>query len=490
MRSFMERLRRPRTLIALAVAALVLAGAAAYGYFEIYKPPEDVSNPDVAFDASDDEETEAPKKAKPDDFVWPTYGLTNRRTRYLDAKVKPPYRRIWTLRGDGLLEYTPVLAKGTLYHVRNSGMAEAFDAATGRFRWRRDLGALNASSPTYAKNRLFVSLLDPQRIVALSAKTGRVLWKRELPSRSESSPVVIDGIVYFGSEDGTVYALRAKNGARRWTFQTADAVYGVSYANGRLFFGDKSGKVTAVNARSGKLIWQQQTNGAAFGGGGIFYSTPAVAFGRVYIGNADSKVYSFSARDGSLAWTYSTGHYVYGGPAVADIPGLGPTVYIGSYDQTFYALDARNGELRWSHDSPGEISGAATIVGDIVYFSSFDGGTTGLGVKTGKVRFRWPDGRYTPVISDGRRIYLTGYAQVYGLVPRGSEEARQAVRRERQAAREKRRAARAKRQGPRAKRQGARAKRRASRATRAKKARTAKERKRRARRSKRKKKRS
>jgi outer membrane protein assembly factor BamB len=328
------------------------------------------------------------------------------------------------LRGEGLLEYTPVLAKGVLYQVRNSGTAEAFMAATGRFKWRKDVGTLNASSPTYAKNRLFVSLLDPKVIMSLSTKNGRTLWRKTLPSRSESSPVVIDGIVYFGSEDGTVYALKAKNGARVWTYQTSDAVYGVSYANGRLFFGDKSGKVTAVNAKNGREIWQKQTSGASLGRGGIFYSTPAVAFGRVYIGNADAKVYSFSAKDGSLAWTYTTGHYVYGGPAVADIPGLGPTVYIGSYDSKFYALDARSGKLRWSHDSPGEISGAATIVGDVVYFSSFDGGTTGLGVKRGNVRFRWPDGRYTPVISDGKRIYLTGYAQVYGLVPKGSEEGR------------------------------------------------------------------
>ena len=141
----------------------------------------------------------------------------------------------------------------------------------------------------------------------------------------------------------------------------------------------------------------------------------------MYIGNADTKVYSFSARDGSLAWSQSTGHYVYGGPAVADIPGLGPTVYIGSYDSNFYALDARSGAVRWSYDSGGSISGAATIVGDIVYFSSFDAGTTGLDVQTGKVRFRWPDGRYTPVISDGKRIYLTGYAQVYGLEPRAAK---------------------------------------------------------------------
>jgi len=432
----MERLRRPRTWLILGVLAALAVGAGLYGYFEIYKPEGDVSNPDVEFDEGDTDEA-PPAKKKPKAFIWPTYGYTNRRTRYIDADLKPPFRRAWTLRGEGLLEYTPVLAKGVLYQVRNNGTAEAFSAETGRFRWRRDLAELNASSPTYAKDRLFVSLLAPQRVLALSAKNGRTLWKRDLPSRSESSPVVVDGIVYFGSEDGTVYALKAKNGARKWTYQTAGAVYGVSYANDRLFFGDKTGKVTAVNADNGKLIWQKQTNGARLGAGGIFYSTPAVAFGRVYIGNADSKVYSFSARDGSLAWSQSTGHYVYGGPAVADIPGIGPTVYIGSYDSNFYALDARSGAVRWTHDSGGSISGAATIVGDIVYFSSFDAGTTGLDVQSGKVRFRWPDGRYTPVISDGKRIYLTGYAQVYGLEPRAAKAQSSGKRKERKAKRAK-----------------------------------------------------
>ena len=433
----MHRLRRPRTLLLLGLLAALVVGGGLYGYFEVYKPEGDVSNPDVAFDEGD---TEEPRTKKRKAFIWPTYGYTNRRTRYLDADIEPPFRRVWTLRGEGLLEYTPVLAKGVLYQVRNSGTAEAFQAKDGRFRWRRDLGVLNASSPTYARNRLFVSLLDPPKILSLNAETGRTIWQRELPSRSESSPVVVGGVVFFGSEDGTVYALKAKNGARKWTFQTAGAVYGVTYANGRLFFGDKTGKVTAVNARTGKLIWQQQTNGARLGAGGIFYSTPAVAFGRVYIGNADRKVYSFSARDGSLAWSQSTGHYVYGGPAVADIPRLGPTVYIGSYDSKFYALDARSGAVRWVHDSGGEISGAATIVGKIVYFSSFDAGTTGLDVRSGKVRFRWPDGRYTPVISDRKRIYLTGYAQVYGLEPRPAKP--RPTRRARKAKRGARRAAR------------------------------------------------
>ena len=34
-----------------------------------------------------------------------------------------------------------------------------------------------------------------------------MIWKRSLPGRAESSPVVIGRTVYFGCEDGNLYAL-------------------------------------------------------------------------------------------------------------------------------------------------------------------------------------------------------------------------------------------------------------------------------------------
>ena len=51
-------------------------------------------------------------------------------------------------------------------------------------------------------------------------------------------------------------------------------------------------------------------------------------------------------------------------------PGLGPTVYIGSYDGNFYAFNAQSGAVRWRHAAGGRISGSATIVGDVVYYSN------------------------------------------------------------------------------------------------------------------------
>ena len=138
-----------------------------------------------------------------------------------------------------------------------------------------------------------------------------------------------------------------------------------------LYVGDYGGYMNAVNARTGKLKWQSGSLGPGFGGGGTFYSTPAVAFGRVYAGNNDGRVYSYDLEDGTLAWTHSTGGYVYSGPTVARTPSTPPTVYVGSFDGNIYALNAKNGETRWSHSAGGQVIGSLSAVGNIVYVAEF-----------------------------------------------------------------------------------------------------------------------
>ena len=167
-------------------------------------------------------------------------------------------------------------------------------------------------------------------------------------------------------------------------------------------------------------MWSVGTSGARFGtSSGQFYASAAVAYGRVYIGNTDSNVYSFSAATGKLAWRTGTGGYVYASAAVAQVPGGKPTVYVGSYDARFYALDAKTGKVRWKHKAPGRISGAATVVGDIVYFGDLKSRTTtGLGARTGRKVVRFRRGGFNPVVSDGRFLYLVGYASLSRLRPR------------------------------------------------------------------------
>jgi outer membrane protein assembly factor BamB len=104
---------------------------------------------------------------------------------------------------------------------------------------------------------------------------------------------------------------------------------------------------------------------------------------------------------------------------VADVPGLGPTVYEGSYDGNFYAFNAQSGAIRWKRPSGGRISGSATIVGNVVYFSALGVKTTaGLDVRTGKRLFLWHDGAFNPIIADDSKVYLTGYSTLYEMIPR------------------------------------------------------------------------
>jgi outer membrane protein assembly factor BamB len=191
-----------------------------------------------------------------------------------------------------------------------------------------------------------------------------------------------------------------------------------AYYGGTLYVGDYGGYMNAVDARTGRLKWQSGSLGPGFGGSGAFYSTPAVAFGRVYAGNNDARVYSFNTRDGALAWSHSTGGYAYSGPTVSTTRHAPPTVYIGSFDSNIYALNAKNGEVRWSRGLGGQVIGSLSAIGDIVYVAEFTNKTTsGFMMRSGRRVFRYPRGTYSAAISDGRRLYVTGYSSITALQP-------------------------------------------------------------------------
>jgi outer membrane protein assembly factor BamB len=400
--------------VALLAAALVFS-AAAVGY-ELLKRPADVHNPDAIFKPQ--KPPAPPPQAKT--VNWPMYGLNPARTRYLPAKgIKPPFRKLWRYRNKPLLEFPPIYVGGKLYAVNNNGYAFALDADTGKVLWERRIGALNASSPTYYRHRLYIVNLVPGHIVKLDAKTGKTIWKKSLPGRAESSPVVVDRTVYFGCEDGGLYALSTISGAVRWVTQLGGPIKAApAYYGGRLYVGDYGGYMNAVDAKSGKLVWQSGSLGPGFGASGQFYSTPAVAYGRVYSGNNDGRVYSFDISDGTLAWSYSTGGYAYSGPTVANTRHSPPTVFIGSFDGNVYAIGAKDGNLRWSRSAGGQVIGSLSAVGDVVYAAEFTNKTTsGFMMRSGKRVFHYGYGTYTPVISDGRRLYLTGYSSITALEP-------------------------------------------------------------------------
>ena len=416
----------------MAVLLVALGGTVAV---LLLHSPGNVSHPNVEFTGTTTT-TATTGVVNAPQFEWPRYGYDAARTRDFDAghRLDPPFRTGWRFQDYALLEFPPVIYGHTLFIVDDDGSAKALDSGTGHKLWETTVGTLAAASPALSLRQglVVVPLLSTDAsaprtqlpgngvIVALSMKTGRIVWSRRVAPGSESSPLVWKNAIYFGDQDGRVYSLNAANGHLNWVFHAMGAVKGgPALANGRLYFGDYAGRAYALNAADGRQLWAVTTRGADFGfSSGTFYSTPAVAFGRVYMGNTDGRVYSFAAQTGQLAWATSTGGYVYASPAVADVPGVGPTVYIGSYDGHFYAFDARSGAVRWRHPAGGRISGSATVVGGVVYFSDLGTrSTTGLDARTGRAVFSFRDGAFNPVVCDSGAVYLTGYSMLYQLLP-------------------------------------------------------------------------
>ena len=74
--------------------------------------------------------------------------------------------------------------------------------------------------------------------------------------------------------------------------------------------------------------------------------------------------------------------------------------------------------MRWTARGGGRISGGPTVIGDIVYFADLDSKSTyGVDARTGQARLPPQPRPYNPVVSDGHRLYLTGYASVTALDP-------------------------------------------------------------------------
>ena len=136
-------------------------------------------------------------------------------------------------------------------------------------------GHLSQSTAAYGK--LFVSATDSHTVHALDQRSGEKEWSFTADGRVNSPPTLHNGRAIFGSADGRIYALRARDGAVCWTFRAAlnntqvmafgqpasawpldgsalvqdGRVYAVA---GRSMFLDGGLRLIILDAESGKLI--------------------------------------------------------------------------------------------------------------------------------------------------------------------------------------------------------------------------------------------
>lgn len=302
--------------------------------------------------------------------------------------------RPWRYWAGGAVRSSPTVVDGVVYLTNDCGVSET------------------SSATHYPPASATVHALD--------ALTGAPRWRARPVSGSESSPAVVPDVldggsrtgVFFGGDDGNVYALDAYTGAQVWAYQTdewSDPPYGrtglgcfikssPAVAGGTVYIGGPDARLLALAADSGEPRWAFQTNEEIFAGKPhtrplgrdrrsyvMVGSSPAVVEGTVYLCGADFHAYALDATTGSPRWSRRVGSTA--SPAVTD-----GTMYVGGSDAV-HALDAGSGEPRWEHPDDRFFFSRNTpaVAGGIVYVAGYgreEGVLLALDAATGSVHWR------------------------------------------------------------------------------------------------------
>ncbi len=155
------------------------------------------------------------------------------------------------------------------------------------------------------------------------SKVG-LAWSADLDTNRgmEATPIVVDGVMYVTSAWSVVYALDAKTGERKWTYNPGvDKARGVSACcdvvnrgvaiwEGNVYVGTIDGRLIALNAADGKVVWEKVTVDQSRPY--TITGAPRVIKGKVLIGNGGAElgvrgyITAYDAKTGEQAWRFFT----------------------------------------------------------------------------------------------------------------------------------------------------------------------------------------
>ncbi len=137
-------------------------------------------------------------------------------------------------------------------------------------------------------------------------------WSKSVNGKVSGTPAVVGGVVYFGTWNGSFYALDAVTGATRWSKQVCSCRIAGSaqVMNGVVYFGTSTATVYALNTADGTKKWSRTVTTQA---GADIWGSPAVFNGSVYVGVAShgdnpcvqGRLYSLNATTGAINWTFN-----------------------------------------------------------------------------------------------------------------------------------------------------------------------------------------
>ena len=241
----------------------------------------------------------------------------------------------------------------------------------------------------------YLPLTPSSKDPAASQKAIKPLWSFECEDEIRGSVLYHDGMVYTGSYDNNVYAIRADKGDFVWKYPTDGGVVSKpAYYEGNLFFGSEDGRLHVVQTRSGRVNWTYFTNGP-------IRSSPTIAEGHVFIGSDDGLLHAVNIIARRRAWQVDSGAAIRSTPLMHH-----EYVYFGNQAGELLCVTF-SGDIRWRFKARRAITSSPVILEDGVYFGSVDSTLYALDIRNGWVIWRFRLGKATistPCIIDNLLI--------------------------------------------------------------------------------------
>ena len=200
-----------------------------------------------------------------------------------DFKPTIAVKNVWTARvghGAGVsgVRMQPTVVDGVLYAASTDGDIVALDANTGKTLWSKSTrthgwfgwgdkkrkDAIYSGGPAVSGDMLVIGTLNGH-VYALNTKDGSDRWEATLPSEVVDSPTIVGDLTVVRSQDGRVYGLDSSNGQRRWVNDQGNvpllSLRGngpLLVANGVVFYGSDDGKLIALRLDNGDKLWEQK----------------------------------------------------------------------------------------------------------------------------------------------------------------------------------------------------------------------------------------
>lgn len=276
---------------------------------------------------------------------------------YLYAVNADSGKLIWKYQADGGIVSRPAIADDYVFIGSEDYRLHVVSARNGALAWTYYTKGPIHSSPFVAHGHVFIGS-DDMSLHAVNIKAGRGIWQIDTLGEIRSTPFVTQEEVYAGNEMGEFYCVDFR-GVIKWRYKAKRAITSSAVmADGMVYFCSLDGYVYALDAKSGYLIWRFKMDKGSI-------SSPCIKGNLLFTGAIDGNIYCVNRHSGKEIWRFQTENQVTGSPIL-----LEDELYCGSVDGHLYCLDAQIGKLRWKFDTNKPITGTPALGVDQVFVGS------------------------------------------------------------------------------------------------------------------------